>query len=106
MQLTRKLVLAASAITLVGSFGVASSVQAKTDHCEAGLGKIELDDAGSSVQTDLAPGTEVCIKAGTQTQVTTVGDDGSISNTTIKNRNGKFLGISYYVWYDEPSTPS
>jgi hypothetical protein len=99
MQLTRKLVVAASAITLVGSFGVASSVQAKTAHCPAG-DKVELDGSSSTVQTNLPAGTVVCIKAGTSVDFVVVGSGGVLENDVIFNQNGNARGISYYVSYD------
>jgi hypothetical protein len=60
------------------------------------------DGTGNSVDTGLAPGTEVCIKAGTKTVIVTVDDNGFITQETITNRPGNaYLGISYYAYGDE-----
>lgn len=88
-------VAAVCAATLVGT-PVAS---AATERCPspAGSVKVETDGASNTVQTDLAPGTEVCVKAGTQITYVTVAWDGTITQTAITNKRGIPLGISYYV---------
>jgi hypothetical protein len=93
---------AVPAAALALSFGALTApAQAATEHCDSGLypNKVEVD-AGPKVQTDLAPGTEVCIKAGNETDIVYVNDWGKIKNTEILNRNGKAKGISYYAYGD------
>lgn len=83
---------------LAASIVVAAPANAATAHCASGGTKYELN-AGPSVATDLADGTQVCIKAGTQTYYTTV-QDGMITNDSIMNKPGNaYLGISYIVVY-------
>jgi hypothetical protein len=73
--------------------------QAATAHCPrpAGSVKVETDGASNTVKTKLAPGTEVCVKAGTKITYVTVSAKGTITQTAITNKKGKPLGISYYV---------
>ena len=111
MKSTARLALAASATFAFATLGTVAPAQATTEHCAAGLGKTELTNGGTSYQTNLAPGTPVCIKAGTKTYYTTVGADGWIVQDSIKNKPGNaYLGISYFVWYEcntyecEPTT--
>jgi hypothetical protein len=70
-------------------------MRGNAEHCNPALfpNKDEVD-AGPTYQTELAEGTEVCIKAGRTVELTTVGDDGWITSP-----NGK--GISYYAWGEE-----
>ena len=103
MKLTRNLAVAASALVITGSAGIASSAvqAAPAPHCDGGLGKVELDGASASVDAGLAPGTEVCIKAGKSIAYITVDADGFITNDELFNQNGNARGISYYVWYSD-----
>lgn len=76
---------------------------APAEQCDSALypTKVELVAAGTSADTGLAPGTVVCIKAGTRTTVVTVDDAGVITQGAIMNKRGKaFLGISYYAFGD------
>ena len=110
---TARSVLAGVAVLALSGL-VAGPAQAVTEHCPGhnapDSGKVELDNAGNSVPTDLADGTEVCVKAGTQITTVTV-MDGMITQTAITNKKGKPLGISYYVpgeeppCVDDPATP-
>ncbi len=84
---------------------VAGPAQAVTEHCDGHAspdsGKVETDGAGSSIETDLEDGTDVCVKAGTKTTVVTVAG-GMINQTAIVNKKGIPLGISYYVPIEGP----
>lgn len=94
----------AAAAALSGSVFLGVGAQATTQQCNSTLypNKVELSDGGTSVDTGLAPGTEVCIKAGTQTVIVTVDGDGYITQGTIKNKVGNaYLGISYYAYGEE-----
>jgi hypothetical protein len=94
----------AAATALTGTVLLGTGAQATTQHCDSSLypNKVELDNGGTSVDTGLAPGTEVCIKAGTRTVIVTVDGNGYITQGTIKNRPGNaFLGISYYAYGEE-----
>lgn len=73
--------------------------QATTDHCNLSSypNKVEVD-AGSTYYTGLAEGTEVCIKAGTETTIVYVDSNGYITNDAILNWKGKARGISYYAY--------
>ncbi len=88
-------VAAVCAATMVGT----PAAHAVTEHCPSTEGsvKVETDGASNTVQTDLAPGTEVCVKAGTRITTVYVAFDGTITQTAITNKRGKPLGISYYV---------
>jgi hypothetical protein len=104
--MTSRSILAGVAVLALSGL-VAAPAQAATEHCEGhsapGSGKVETGGAGNSVATDLADGTAVCVKAGTEvTTVTVVG--GRITQTAITNKKGKPLGISYYVPAD-PGVP-
>ncbi len=105
MHASIKAALVAAAFTSLGLVG-APGASATTQHCNTTdyPNKVETPGAGTSVDTGLAPGTTVCIKAGTQVTTVTVASDGSITNTTIRNPNGRthpLLGISYYAYGDE-----
>jgi hypothetical protein len=78
---------------------VGPAANAVTEHCPvpAGSVKVVLDGSSNTVQTNLAPGTSVCVKAGTRITYVTVAADGTITQTAITNQTGKPLGISYYV---------
>jgi hypothetical protein len=94
----------AAATALTGTVLLGTGAQATTDHCDSALfpNKVELDNGGTSVDTGLAEGTQVCIKAGTKTVVVSVDENGYITQNEIKNKTGKaFLGISYYAYGDE-----
>ena len=110
MKLSKKLMVAVSAITIGGSMAVtAGAVSATTAHCDANVypNKVELDGSSASTFTGLAPGTEVCIKASNEITIVTVDSDGFITNSAITNRNGNAQGISYYAFGDEqPCNPS
>jgi hypothetical protein len=98
--------IAMSAVaTFAGSLLLgAGAAQADTEHCDSSLypNKVELDGSSTSVDTGLAPGTEVCIKAGTKTVIVTVDGDGFITQGTIMNKPGNaFLAISYYAYGEE-----
>jgi hypothetical protein len=103
MRTSARLALAASAMLTFATLGSVAPAQAATAHCPEGIAdKVELDDAGPSYQTDLEPGTVVCIKAGTGTTESTVDENGFIENAEIKNKPGTaYLGISYYVVIEE-----
>ena len=60
--------------------------------------KVETDGTSNTVQTDLAPGTQVCVKAGTRITTVVVADDGTITQTDITNKRGTPLGISNIVY--------
>lgn len=105
MKLTRNLAVAATALFITGTVGIAStSVQAASDQCPAGDGKIELDGDSATVFTGLPEGTLVCLKAGNAITFVEVDADGNITNDALLNQNGKARGISNYVWYDAPSS--
>ncbi len=79
---------------------VAVPAQAVTAHCTAPSGSVKVEINGTSnktVQTNLASGTVVCVKAGTKITMVLVAADGTITQTAITNKTGKPLGISYYV---------
>ena len=108
MKISRKLVLAASALTITGALGVAGgTVSAATEHCDTGLypTKVTLDGTSATTQTGLPAGTEVCIKAGNATTIVVVAADGTITNVDIVNSNGKAKGISYYAYGEVCTDP-
>ena len=73
------------------------------DHSSSTVTKIEL--GGSVTHLDLPEGTLICVKAGTQnTGQVVVGHDG-YDQTSITNKRGIPLAISYYVVYDTPEEP-
>lgn len=88
-------VAAVCAATMVGT----PVAQAVTQHCPSPEGsvKVETDGASNTIHTDLAPGTEVCVKAGTRITYVVVASDGTITQNDIRNKKRKPLGISYYV---------
>ena len=61
---TALVTVAVGAVSLVGMPGA----QAATQHCPrpAGAVKVETNGASNTVKTPLAPGTSVCVKAGTK----------------------------------------
>ena len=97
----KTLIKAALVTVTVGAAGLVGvpGAQAVTQHCPspAGSVKVETNGASNTVQTNLAPGTQVCVKAGTKITYVTVAQNGTITQTAIRNSNGKPLGISYYV---------
>jgi hypothetical protein len=101
MRTSARLALAASATFAFATLGAVVPAQAATAHCPEG-DKVELDGESSTVATDLADGTQVCIKAGTETATVTV-VDGEIVNDQILGGNGNARGISYYVVTCEPN---
>jgi hypothetical protein len=96
----------AAAVAMAGSAFLGMGAQASngaTDHCDSTKypNKVEVN-AGTTVQTDLEPGTLVCIKAGTKTMLTRVDIDGNITQNTIMNKPGNaYLGISYYAYGED-----
>ena len=103
MKRTSLLAVAAIA-AFVGSALIGGPAQAATQHCDSSVypNKVEQIGVGTSVYTGLAPGTQVCIKAGTKTVTVTVDDAGYITQNGILNPVGNaFLGISYYAYGDE-----
>jgi UDP-3-O-[3-hydroxymyristoyl] glucosamine N-acyltransferase len=94
MKNAPKLVLAASVFAITGTVGLASTAQAVTQHCPGKTSAINLDGDNATVDTDLAAGSTVCIKAGNVVfEGVVVGEGGLITSP-----NGK--GISYYVCDD------
>lgn len=104
----RKLIKVSLAAALMAtSLVTAAPAQATTAHCDSSLYPYKVEvDGGSSVYTDLAFGTQVCIKVGTRTAIVYVSYGGLITNDSIFNANGKAQGISYYAWGDGYSGPS
>jgi hypothetical protein len=103
MKISRKLVLAASALTITGGLTVAGgTASAVTLHCDSGEfpTKVTLDGSSATTQTGLPAGTLVCIKAGNSITIVEVAADGTITNEEILNTNGKAKGISYYAYGD------
>ena len=100
------LIGAAAAVAIAGTGLLGLGAQAATgatEHCDSTAypNKVEAN-AGTTVQTGLEPGTEVCIKAGTKTTIVFVDADGFITQNAIKNKPGNaYLGISYYAYGDE-----
>jgi hypothetical protein len=100
---------AAAALAIGGAVLVATPAHAVTQHCDSALypNKVELDGSQTTVDTGLAPGTRVCIKAGTSTVVVTVDGNGDITQNSIMNKPGNgYLGISYYAYGDCIDNPS
>jgi hypothetical protein len=106
MTRSPKLMLAAAALAITGTVGIAGTAAQAATQCPAGLGKTELDGTSSSVYTGLPEGTMVCIKAGTQTAIVYVDEFGYITNDAIFNQSGNARGISNYVWYTYTPPPS
>ena len=109
MRLSRKLMVAVSAaITIGGSMRrrqVPSRPRPSTARSTCRVTRSELDNESASAFTGLAPGTEVCIKAGNQiTIVVVVTLTSFIENTEITNGQGKAKGISYYAFGEGPTT--
>ena len=93
---------AAAAVAFAGSglLGLGTQASATTEHCDSTTfpNKVEVN-AGTKVQTDLKPGTVVCIKAGTKTTIVNVDANGFITQNAIMNKPGNaYLGISYYAY--------
>lgn len=98
------LLAVAAGTAFAGSAMIGSPAHATTQHCDSSVypNKVELIGGGTSAYTGLAPGTQVCIKAGTKTVIVTVDDDGYITQNGILNPVGNaFLRISYYAYGDE-----
>ncbi len=69
--------------------------------------RLSCQNGGTSAQTNLDPGTRVCIKAGTKTVIVTVNANGVITQNTIMNKpQNAYLGISYYAYGEEQGCPS
>ena len=102
----RRAAAAAAVLALAGAglAAGASSAAATTAHCadHTTLEKVELDYETTTVE--LEPGTVVCYKAGTRVATVTVGDDGMLVST-ITNKAGKAMAISYFVIVDGGSPP-
>ena len=96
-------VVFAAATAFAGSAMIGGPAQAATAHCDRSVypNKVEVSDGPTTLYTGLTPGTEVCIKAGTQVVAVVVDDAGNITQDGILNPTGKaFLGISYYAYGD------
>jgi hypothetical protein len=96
--------LFAAALALGGAALIATPAQAVTSHCDSSLypNKVELDGSQTTVQTHLAAGTAVCIKAGNSTVTVYVDADGNITQGSILNKPGNaYLGVSYYAYSDD-----
>ncbi|HSU01314.1 MAG TPA: hypothetical protein VLK03_02095 [Nocardioides sp.] len=93
--------LALAAVALVGTAAPSSAV---TEHCDdyTSSDKVELDYETTSVYVGAYA--TVCYKAGTTVKTVTVGADG-ILRSTILNKNGKRMGISYYIVIDHYCPP-
>ena len=95
----------AAAAAFAGAVLVAPSAQAKTQHCDAAVypNKVTVPEGtGNTWDTGLAPGTEVCIKAGQYITIVTVDENGVITQDNVLNPVGNaYLGISYYAYGDE-----
>ena len=99
---------AAATLALGGAVLVATPAHAVTQQCDSSLypNKVELDGTQTTVSTGLAPGTKVCIKAGTSIVVVTVDGNGDITQNSIMNKPGNaYLGISYYAYGDCVDNP-
>jgi hypothetical protein len=103
MKRTALLTVAATT-ALAGSAMIGSPAHARTQHCDSSVfpNKTELNGGPTTIYTGLAPGTTVCIKAGTQIVAVTVDGAGNITQDGILNPVGNaYLGISYYAYGDE-----
>jgi hypothetical protein len=99
----------AAGLALGGAALVAAPAHAVTAQCDSSVypNKVELGGDKTTVSTGLAPGTSVCIKAGTQTVIVTVDANGNITQDSIQNKNGNaYLGISYYAYGEQQCTPN
>lgn len=98
-------VLGGVAVSLAGPVSAQAAPPADMhcpDHDSSEVTKVELD--GSTTHLDLAPGTTICVKAGTgNTGLVVVGEDGYEQDVLV-NKKGVPLGISYYVVY--PCVPN
>ena len=105
MKVSRLILPAAAAVLVSG--GLAAPAQGATAHCSKTdfPNKVEVSGDRKTVQTGLEPGTAVCIKAGTKVTFVTVDANGNITQSAIKNKNGKPLGISYYAYGKEYEPP-
>ena len=103
MNTPLKVALGASTFA-AGALLLPFNATAATEHCPEGGFKVEVGGDSATVPVDADPGTMVCFKAGTRIVETTVGGDGTISNTDLTNMWGKPLGISYYVVYGGSSS--
>lgn len=97
------LAVAVAAATIVGGTTTVAAAPPADMHCDGhsspDVTKVELD--GNVTHLDLAEGTVICVKAGTEnTGPVTVGEGGFTN--TIVNRRGNIRGISYYVVYEQP----
>jgi hypothetical protein len=107
MHTSIKIALATSALASAGLVGAAAPASAGVaQQCDSTQypNKISTSGAGTTVYTNLTPGTVVCFKAGTAIDYVTVAEDGSITNTTLRNPNGNthpLLGFSYYAYGNE-----
>jgi hypothetical protein len=102
---------AAAAVAIAGSGLLSLGAQANTgasEQCDSTAypNKVEAN-AGTTVHTNLAPGTVVCIKAGTKTTIVNVDANGDITQNAILNKPGNaYLGISYYAYGGRDTCPS
>ena len=70
------------------------------DHASSSVTKVEL--GGNVTHLDLPEGTLICVKAGTQNTGQVVVGYGGYDQTSITNKRGIPLAISYYVVYETP----
>lgn len=94
--------LALAAAALVGTAGPS---MASTAHCDDYMSpdKVELSYETSTVYVGAYA--TVCYKAGTRVDTVTVGGDGMLTSTLL-NRQGKAMGISYYIVTDHYCPPT
>ena len=95
MNTATKVALGASAFAATALLAPMSSTAA-TQHCELSGTKIEVKGERTAIPTDAPNGTVVCIKAGTEAELTTV-KGGMVVNDVIFSQSGSPRGISYYV---------
>lgn len=86
-------VLAGAAAGLVVATGPAS---AATEHCPNYTSPTKVELSGDQTSVTLKPYSTVCYKAGTQVKTVTLKADGVLTST-IYNRAGAAMGISYYI---------
>lgn len=105
MHIASKLAFVAASVAAAGL--MSAPAQGAAAHCTMTEDSVKVETSGSvTVATGLAPGTEVCYKAGTQLGTATVDANGNITSTVKNLRNSNAtLGVSYFVYtpgYVEP----
>ncbi len=93
---------AAVLIAIGGSMAAtAGPGTAATAHCadHQSAEKVELDYETTTIE--VAPGSTVCYKSGTQV-FTVVADEDGVVTSTATNKAGKVQAISYYIVIDTP----